>query len=123
MFEGWGCDDQELACRLISRHGFSISCPSNLEVLHLENDDPAGFRHLRPRNSTEIEAYIRNLVYFCRRYPDIDMFLAWYSLRLYEFDAQSCRWIPAEIQTMDQTLLHRRIRDAYLWYDSLPDRR
>jgi glycosyltransferase involved in cell wall biosynthesis len=118
-FVGWGCEDQELAARLIYRHGFRAICPENLDVIHLEDGDSRYFSQMRPRSSAEIAAYVRNLVYFCRLYHDYDMSLAWYSLRFYEFDVESLTWIYAPRPACDRSNLSRVIKAACSWYDSL----
>jgi glycosyltransferase involved in cell wall biosynthesis len=118
-FVGWGCEDQELAARLIYRHGFHAICPDNLDVIHLEDGDSRHFSQMRPRSGAEIAAYVRNLVYFCRLYRNYDMSLAWYSLRFFEFDVESSTWIYAPMSACDPSNLARVIKAACSWYDSL----
>jgi hypothetical protein len=116
-FTHWGFEDNEFACRLISSHGYEAVCPPGLEVIGVEPGTEKQFSSIRPKTSEEIEGFIADLVYFCRQYPTVDLFFAWYSLRFFEFNPMTRRWCRNEISISEHAELERRFETASEWYD------
>jgi glycosyltransferase involved in cell wall biosynthesis len=118
QFVGWGCEDQEIAARLIFKHGFLPICPANLEVIHIEDGEPRPFSRMRPQNCDEINAYVRNLVHFCRLYSNHDMSIAWSSLRHYEYDAGTAMW-RLRARPSEAIRISQLMGQANAWYDQV----
>ena len=101
-FVGWGCEDQEFACRLSVRHGYRLHFSRLIDTVHLE----AGFRKdyvpLRPQTSSDISLYVKNLVHFCNSYPEFDAVVICYSLGLFEFDHEKRVWNRARRPRSDR---------------------
>jgi glycosyltransferase involved in cell wall biosynthesis len=92
-FEGWGCEDRELALRLVKRHGFSVSFRDDIEVLHLEacSTGRTPFSIL-PKTHSQIVAYMRNVVHFRELYPDLDLSIMVQPLVAYRLNPGTQCW-------------------------------
>jgi glycosyltransferase involved in cell wall biosynthesis len=92
-FEGWGCEDRELALRLVKRHGFSVSFRDDINVLHLEacSTGRTPFAIL-PKTHSQIVAYMKNVIHFRELYPDVDLSIMVQPLVAYRLNPGTQCW-------------------------------
>ena len=113
-FSGWGGEDKEFACRLHVRHGYAISLEPELVGLHLEGGHRR-FIGIRPKSHDEIVQFLRNMVYFCDCYPQLDMSPAFENLGYLELDAASNTWRHATRPSFSQDHIHWTFATAQRW--------
>ncbi len=93
-FRGWGFEDWELSCRLMEMYAYEIVSPMDLTVTHLEDHCISEHHATRPHTTTDIAAFVNNLVYMCNMYPQLDMTEAWSCLRNYTPpNENSSQWV------------------------------
>jgi glycosyltransferase involved in cell wall biosynthesis len=74
-FVGWGCEDTELAYRLVHLHGYDVCASSKIEGIHVGfSARPDSWNPLRNPNATQdlIWNCMRSLVYLVEQYPSAD---------------------------------------------------
>jgi glycosyltransferase involved in cell wall biosynthesis len=102
-FVGWGCEDQEFACRLHSQYGYRFQFSRAIDVLHLDERSRKDFVPLmRPRSHSDIVGYTRNLIHFCDSYPQFDASVICRGLGLFEIDPEHGLWRRAKRPKFDR---------------------
>jgi glycosyltransferase involved in cell wall biosynthesis len=92
-FVGWGSEDRELACRLVNRSGYEIVLDQQIEALHVvEGGESPSRNPLKRGKCREIEAFVRNKLYFFSKYPDVDVLPAMGMLVYCFLDRTTDRW-------------------------------
>ena len=114
MFNGWGGEDTEFACRLNLRHGYEISLEPESVALHLEGGRRR-FIGVRPKSHDQIVQFLRNMVYLCDCYPEFDMSPAFESFGFFELDAESNNWSRASRPRFSQAHIHSIFAIAQRW--------
>ena len=118
-FVGWGYEDWELACRLATTYDIRLDCSPALTVTHYEQVPLVDQNPLRPQSAEEIALFMRNLVYFCRLYPDRDMSLVWQALTLLEPNEDGGgMWSYGKNDPKCNLSLREKVRLANEWFDS-----
>jgi glycosyltransferase involved in cell wall biosynthesis len=101
-FIGWGCEDQEFACRLCVRYGYSLKFSRTIDTVHLDDSSRRDFLAVKPRRHSEINFFARNLLYFCEQYPEFDSTLICHALGLYELNEATGLWSRAHRPRFDR---------------------
>jgi len=127
-FVGWGVEDREFVCRLVHRHGHSVSFREDIDVFHLEplHEGPEPFDPVRPTAHHDIVRYLKNNVYFWSLYPDLDLSPAVKGVLRYRLRREADTWEripPGEIPwefgaSLSQGMRERieaALRDAEAW--------
>jgi hypothetical protein len=70
---GWGSDDRDLAIGLVIRHKYSVEFAPHIEGVHIEHPDKHEANPHRTRTHDDIVPFIRNKLYLCDKYPDVDL--------------------------------------------------
>ena len=113
-FDGWGGEDLEFACRLQTRHGYEISFEPDIVGLHLE-EGHRRFIGIRPESHDQIVQFLRNMVYFCDSYPELDMSPAFESFGFFELAAGSNSWRRATTPRLSSEHIHSVFVTAQRW--------
>jgi len=114
-FVGWGCEDQEFACRLWKRHGYRITVETTVTAVQIEWGSPRRFTNMRPRTQTEILQYLGNLLHFVDLYPDVDTSPLWNGLAFYVYDKSRDRWTVAAEPRFERAHIEGAICAAREW--------
>jgi N-terminal domain of galactosyltransferase len=113
-FEGWGPEDRELALRLVMRHGYSVRYHDEIEVYHLEAYSTGRKTitartegKMLPTEHDKIVTFFKNMFYFSRQYPQVDLSSLTATLLLYHLDSSTNRWSyqPFKINRSDPSYL------------------
>ena len=115
VFNGWGGEDSEFACRLQSRHGYEISLEPDLVGLHLQ-EGHRRFTVVKPTSHDQIVQFLRNMVYFHDSYPELDSSCpAFQSFGFFELDAESNGWRRAATPSLSRERIHSVFTTAQRW--------
>lgn len=111
-FQGWGSEDQEFACRLARRHGFRLVFAPDICGVHLQNGTRTSFRPVKAEDHSSILKYLRNVLYFCDLYPEIDMTPACRGLGFFDFDEGTGTWGVATSPRFDDAYIREVVHIA-----------
>jgi glycosyltransferase involved in cell wall biosynthesis len=120
-FVGWGAEDQEFACRLQVRYGFRLQFEPGICGLHVDTGRRAEFSAIRPRDAEAIAGYVRNVVYFRQKYPDLDMIPACNGLGYFEPDPATGGWRQARQARHDREHVRELVERAMEWCARSPE--
>jgi len=93
-FIGWGCEENELACRLHTKDNFDIVPDLDSLVYSIEGP-PETMRHysfLRPRSHAEIVDYLRNVQRMRSLYSFRKIMALLYTLTSFEVNPETSEW-------------------------------
>jgi glycosyltransferase involved in cell wall biosynthesis len=121
-FEGWGPEDRELALRLVTQHGCAVQYIDDIDVYHIEACSTGRTPYSNvPILPDQIEAYLRNMLYFIDKYPGQNLLSLCKPFLLYAVDEQERKWRPVS-HAAEMTgpgvdnLVERKIRDVRQWF-------
>jgi hypothetical protein len=114
-FGGWGTEDQEFACRLKVRYGYSLIFAPSIAGLHLDNGSISEYSSVRPKTHDEIGRYVKNVLYFKNAYPTLEMTSACNGLGFFELDQSTQKWTLARQPCFDTDHIKDQISRAEKW--------
>jgi glycosyltransferase involved in cell wall biosynthesis len=117
-FVGWGCEDEEFACRLHCVHGYSVIIDTDLYGVHVDRGSRHNFDSLRPSTQDEIALLFSNIAHFADLYPQFGVSPICDDLGRFVFDPASGNWGRAEKRRSDPEHLTRLLAIARKWLAS-----
>lgn len=93
-FIGWGCEENELACRLHSKDGFEIVSDLDSLVYSIEGppETMKDYSFLRPRSHSEIVEYLKNVQRMRSLYSFRKIMALLYTLTSFELNPETREW-------------------------------
>ena len=117
-FTGWGCEENELACRLHNKDNFDIVPDLDSLVYSIEGppETMKDYSFLRPASHPEIVDYLKNVQRMRSLYSFRKIMALLYTLTSFEMDPQTSEWRRLPIASAMKRDVLEAIADVDEWW-------